>query len=183
MRSALLSLILIATFIGCGKPKTLATTTKNPTQPEWVDNSEQAGFITAVGVAAPNPLGDISFQRTQASNRAFAALAVKVQANVEAMFAEATANNVTGNGKKVNAAANQESLQVIRNLVSVQLKGIQVPHYWRDQQTGNVFALARISEETTKQMVRSYLKDQPLLHDSLKQLDIELDKRKSVTQQ
>jgi hypothetical protein len=154
------------------------TTTKNPGQPEWVDNADRAGRLTAVGTARANALGDISLQRTQATNRALGALALKLQTTVETLYAEVSATSESATGKKPSTAASQETLSVIRNLVSVKLKGAKITSFWTDNQTGQLFVLAQLNDDASYDILKTALKDQPLLQDGLKKLDAELDKRK-----
>ncbi len=154
------------------------TTTKNPGQPEWVDNADRAGRLSAVGTARANALGDVSLQRTQATNRALAALAAKLQANVESLYAEASSTSESATGKKPSAAASQETMSVIRNLVSVKIKGAKIPSFWTDSQTGQLFVLAMLNDDASFDILKTALKDQPLLQEGLKKLDAELDKQK-----
>jgi hypothetical protein len=154
------------------------TTTRNSGQPEWVDNADRAGRLSAVGTARANALGDVSLQRTQATNRALAALALKLQANVESLYAEASATSESATGKKPSTGASQETMSVIRNLVSVKIKGAKIPSFWTDNQTGQLFVLAQLNDDSSYDILKTALKDQPLLQDGLKKLDAELDKRK-----
>jgi ribosomal protein RSM22 (predicted rRNA methylase) len=181
MRKALLfSLIFIAGIVGCNKPKTVAeevtkaSSTRNPAQPEWVDNGDRAGKLTAVGIAQDNPLHDLGFQRTVAVNHAMANLAVKLQANVDALYAETTASQATS-GKKINTQMAQETRNVMRSLVTVKLKNMRVTNYWTDHQTGNLFVLASLGDDAGFEVIKD-LKSQKLLEDSLTKLDTEIAK-------
>ena len=147
------------------------TTTRNPGQPVWVDNADRDGAMTATGIAKMNPLQDINLQRTQATSRAIAALGRKLETKAESMYAEAASLTEATTGKKIAASAKSETLSVIRNLVSVRIKGVKIPSFWTDQQTGTLFALATLANDSSYEILDKALEDQPFLHASLKKMD------------
>jgi hypothetical protein len=145
------------------------TTTKDPSQPEWVDNADRKGVLTAVGMAQPNKLQDIHLQRTQATNRAYAELARKLQVNTDSLYQEAVATTEAA-GKKISEKDTRETHNTIHNLVSVKLKGVKVPSFWTDKYTGNLFVLVVLNENASYEILTEATHNQPFLQDAIKRL-------------
>jgi hypothetical protein len=141
-----------------------------------VDNADRAGRLTAVGIANPNPLDDIQLQRTQAVNRGMAALAMKLQANVDALYEEVMAHNVTGE-KKLNQQALVETKSTLRNLVTVKMRGAKAPSFWTDRQTGKLFVLCQLNDDASMGILREAAANQPALKEAIQNLDATIAKK------
>ena len=157
MRNTLLTLLSAVLVFGvaCNKPHGAptrqavdmpiikTTTTGNPEQPSWVDNADRGGVLTSVGIARPNKMGDISYQRTQAEARGFASLAKKLQAYTLTQYQEMHKQNMSDS----NSASNQELAQsndFVRVFASEKMKGARVTQYWRNKLTGDLYVLCEL---------------------------------------
>ena len=147
------------------------TSTNNKTQPEWVDNADREGKITAVGIANPNPIQDLYLQRSQAVNRGMAALAQKLETKVDSLYEELLAINSQGTGKKPSSSAISETRNTIRTLVSIKVKGVKVPSFWTDKNTGRLFVLCQLNDDASMQVLRQSVANQPELEKALDHLD------------
>jgi hypothetical protein len=145
------------------------TTTKDASQPDWVDNADRKGLITSVGMAQPNGLHDIHLQRIQATNRAYADLARKLQVSVDSLYQEAVATTEIA-GKKISEKDTRETHNTINNLVSIKLKGVKVPSFWTDKYTGNLFVLAVLNENASYEILTEAIHNQPFLKDAINHL-------------
>jgi hypothetical protein len=171
-----------AVFIGCSKPTPVqmtpqaavvqeqisdgpvlpVTTTKTRNAPLWIDNADRDGHLNAVGIAKPNSNNDKYIQRTQAVNRAYAALAQKLQQQVDSLYQELATTLDTG-----KMMANTDTKFTLQTFVSQQMKGATVPYFWTDTD-GTLYALAKLSDHASYDALNSA---RPDLAQAIKELE------------
>ena len=193
-RFVFFSLVLGLT-LACGKPETqvrqfqreqaeqdgpalTVTTTRTKGAPAWIDNADREGKLTAVGIAPPNPLNDPMVQRNQAVARGLAALAQKIQVDVDQLHSELVAlNSQSNNPKKINREALDELKDVTRTLVNIRVRGAKIPYYWTDSQNGYLYVLVQLNDGASYDILNEAASRQPALKEALKELDTEIAKK------
>ena len=143
--------------LGCGTkraPETVpvtSTTVKNA--PAWIDNEEIPDGLAATGIAQANPMGDKSFQRSQAIQDARVKLAGKLKVRVQSMFSQlnqqattAAADNTT---KPVKTdVMNRVVENISRTLVQQDLVGTTVRYFWTDPSDKSVYVFVVMTKES-----------------------------------
>lgn len=185
----LLPLLLLAT--ACRRPESYGpkpmtplkvTTTPTASAPAWIDNPTLAGPFSAVGIEAPNPMGDLAFQRTAATANARTVFARDFDTRVRALFQQLSQTSLAV-GEKLRSASGQKAQEdIVRQLTDTTLHGTQVRQFWTDPGSGTLYVLLVadpvLTQDATRAGIRRGLADlgagQGDLQEALGRLDIAL---------
>ena len=174
-RDQSLALLAIGTIlmIGCDSPQTIkpidVTSTSKQTQsdaPSWIDNPP--GALSAIGFRELNVLGDKMFQRRMATNQARVELAFVFKAQVKGMIQQSATENYMGSKDNtpnttklrsstsaLNSSLTRLSKTVDENTVDIELSGAAARQFWTDKETGDLYVLVQIDEESALAKVKA----------------------------
>jgi hypothetical protein len=158
------------------------TTTPTASAPAWIDNPTLAGPFSAVGIEAPNPMGDLAFQRTAATANARTVFARDFDTRVRALFQQLSQTSLAV-GEKLRSASGQKAQEdIVRQLTDTTLHGTQVRQFWTDPGSGTLYVLLVadpvLTQDASRAGIRRGLADlgagQGDLQEALGRLDIAL---------
>jgi hypothetical protein len=166
----LLPLVLVAP--ACKRPDSTSpkplpplkvTTTPTPAAPAWIDNPTLAGPFSAVGIEAPNPIGDLAFQRTAATANARTTFARDFETRVRSVFQQLSQTSLAV-GEKLRSASGQKAQEdTVRQLTDWTLRGTQARQFWTDPGSGILYVLLvadpALTQDATRAGVRRGLAD------------------------
>ncbi len=140
-KSWILMFVLLALMAGCsGKHKLVAGA------PDWVNQGSgafkdgESRQFYGVGVVTGVPSQTLA--RQTADQRARADIARQFDTFVSNLFRDYLASTSSNLGEKV--VEEQHVEQTIKNLTNVSVRGAKVVDYWKEPETGSIFALARL---------------------------------------
>lgn len=171
-RIALFLLPLVLVVPACRRPESTGpkplpplkvTTTPAPSAPGWIDNPTLAGPFSAVGIEAPNPMGDLAFQRTAATANARTVFARDFETRVRSLFQQLSQTSLAI-GEKLRSASGQKAQEdIVRQLTDTTLHGTQVRQFWTDPGSGNLYVLLVadpvLTQDATRTGIRRGLAD------------------------
>jgi len=169
----LLPLIGFALVASCGGgakevPKAEAT---KPPKPEWVEKGSGAfggemgkafyGVGSAWGIQNPSLL------RSTADNRARAEVARVFETYTASLMKDYQASTMAGNPAETSEEQHVE--QTIKTFTKAELAGVQIVDHWKDPESEEFFALARMDYSTFEE----YLKKGSELSEAVRQRVVE----------
>jgi hypothetical protein len=145
----LLPLLAVAFLLGCAsKEKEPAAPTSD--RPEWVDKGSGAysgemgkafyGVGSAWGIKNPSLL------RSTADNRARAEVARIFKTYTASLMKDYSASTMAGDPNETSEEQHVE--QTIKTFTKAELAGVQIVDHYKDRETGELFALARMDLST-----------------------------------
>ncbi len=190
-RIALILVPLVAGLLACNRAETTAPkplpilpntspgAKLDPAAPSWIDNPPA---FSGVGNEAPNPMGDISFQRTFAVAHARTAMARDMDLRVKAMLQELGQASLAVSEKLKNTSGQVVKEDASRQLTDVVLTGTHARSFYTDP-TGRLWVLVtpdgETAQDTLRNRVRKELTDLGLgqadLQDAISRMDVALD--------
>lgn len=149
-----LSFVFVAALIlgACSSHRTFESDMRVEDAPDWVNgqelvkSGEKGKIMRAVGQAAP--LGNVSLQKTTAANRARAALARELSLAVDSAQ-QNFSSAVEGEGE----SSSEISLDNKFNS-NILMTGSRIAAYWKDEKTGDIYALAELELKQLKDNVK-----------------------------
>lgn len=171
--AVLLPLIGFALVAGCGggaKEVPQAEATKPP-KPAWVEKGSGAfggemgkafyGVGSAWGIQNPSLL------RSTADNRARAEVARVFETYTASLMKDYQASTMAGNPAETSEEQHVE--QTIKTFTKAELAGVQIVDHWKDPESEEFFALARMDYSTFEE----YLKQGSELSEAVRQRVVE----------
>ena len=160
-RGLLLSFLTLVP-LGFGCRKALQSPPRNPSQeavwPAWIDRPATVSPLAAVGIEAPNALGDLGLQRSAALAQGRAELGRILAARVKGSIASVgQAAAYAGKGTKGGREALTAREDVARVLVDATVQGSRAEVFWTDPKTGTLFVLVVVDASVAKTDVRKDL--------------------------
>ncbi len=145
----LLPLLAVALLLGCAsKEKEPAAPTSD--RPEWVDKGSGAysgemgkafyGVGSAWGIKNPSLL------RSTSDNRARAEVARIFKTYTASLMKDYSASTMAGDPNETSEEQHVE--QTIKTFTKAELAGVQIVDHYKDRETGELFALARMDLST-----------------------------------
>ena len=197
-RIALVLLPLIAGLVACRRPENTAQkplpvlpntspgVASDPTAPNWIDNPPPN---SAVGTEGPNPMGDISFQRTIASANARVALARELDMQAKAVFQQLSQISHAVSEKLDSPNGQGAKEDISRLLTDTNLSGTRASHFYTDRK-GMLWVLVEADPELfqstlrtrTRRKLESLGLAQADLQEALKRMDGILDASRKAPQ-
>lgn len=145
----LLPLLAVPFLAGCAGEKEQMAPQKQE-RPAWVDKGSGAfeGEMGAVfyGVASAWGIKNPSLLRTTADNRARAELAKVFKTYTAALMKDYQASTMAGDPDVTSEEMHVES--TIKTFTKAELSGVQIVDHFKDSETGELFALARMDLST-----------------------------------
>jgi hypothetical protein len=166
---------LISFFLlfGCGGkakeiPQPEVTT---PQKPDWVEKGSGAfgGEMGKAfyGVGAAYGMKNPSLLRSSADNRARAEVAKVFKTYTASLMKDYQASTMAGNPEETSEEQHVE--QTIKTFTKAELAGVQIVDHWKDPETGELFALARMDLSAFEE----YLKQGSQLSEAVRQRVVE----------
>ncbi len=144
----LIPVLAISMLVGCAG-KAADVPQQNIVQaqrPAWVDKGSGAFegelgkvfYGVGVGFGPKNP----SLLRSTADNRARAEIAKIFKTYTAALMKDYAASTMAGNPEETSEEQHVE--QTIKTFTKAELAGVEIVNHWKDTETGELFALARM---------------------------------------
>ena len=148
LTSLLLFVLSFALLFGCAsKSEEVAPQPPVSDRPTWVDKGSGAfeGEMgkTFYGVASAWGIKNPSLLRTTADNRARAEIAKVFKVYTAALMKDYAASTMAGDPEVVSEEQHVES--TIKTFTKAELAGVEIVDHYKDRDTGELFALARMS--------------------------------------
>ena len=150
-RNGILTVILFPLLAACllmgcaAKTQEVAQPTE-PQRPAWVDKGSGAfeGEMGNVfyGVGSAYGIKNPSLLRSTADNRARAEVARVFKTYTAALMKDYAASTMAGDPNETSEEQHVE--QTIKSFTKAELAGVQIVDHWKDTDTGELFALARM---------------------------------------
>lgn len=141
----LLPLLAIAFLVGCAGEKQ-EVVVEQPQRPAWVDKGSGAfeGEMGAAfyGVGSAWGIKNPSLLRSTSDNRARAELARVFKTYTAALMKDYSASTMAGDPDVTSEEQHVE--QTIKTFTKAELAGVQIVDHFKDPETGELFALARM---------------------------------------
>lgn len=142
---SLISYVLLAGCGGKAKEVPQPEITKPP-KPDWVEKGSGAFGGEAgkafYGVGAAFGIKNPSLLRSTADNRARAEIARIFKTYTAALMKDYQASTMAGNPQETSEEQHVEN--TIKTFTKAELAGVQIVDHWKDPETGELFALARM---------------------------------------
>ncbi len=142
----LFPLLAACLLVGCAGTKSEVAQPVEPQRPAWVDKGSGAfegemgnafyGVGSAYGIKNPPLL------RSSADNRARAEVARVFKTYTAALMKDYAASTMAGDPNETSEEQHVE--QTIKSFTKAELAGVQIVDHWKDTDTGELFALARM---------------------------------------
>ncbi len=146
--SIIIPMLAISLFVGCaGKAKDVPPPNIVEAQrPEWVEKGSgafegEAGKVF-YGVGSAYGIKNPSLLRSASDNRARAEVARIFKTYTAALMKDYAASTMAGNPEEVSEEQHVE--QTIKTFTKAELAGVEIVNHWKDTETGELFALARM---------------------------------------
>jgi hypothetical protein len=127
-------------------------------EPKWV-SSPTAAFpedkgkaIYGVGIAEKLHMPDLYILRTSAEERARRAVAATLSTMVASIFKDYTSAAFTPSMKQGEIQSLTENVQ--KSVVTETLDGAEIMDHWTNPQTGDIYALCKLSMDSVAQTIR-----------------------------
>jgi len=139
---------LLAAFLimGCAAKTQEVAQPTGPQKPAWVDKGSGAfeGEIgnAFYGVGSAYGIKNPSLLRSTADNRARAEVARVFKTYTAALMKDYAASTMAGDPNETSEEQHVE--QTIKSFTKAELAGVQIVDHWKDTDTGELFALARM---------------------------------------
>ena len=163
-------LISLFLLFGCGgKAKDIPQPESQ--KPEWVEKGSGAfgGELGKAfyGVGAAYGIKNPSLLRSSADNRARAEVARIFKTYTASLMKDYQASTMAGNPEETSEEQHVE--QTIKTFTKAELAGVQIIDHWKDPETGELFALARMDLSAFE----GYLKQGSQLSEAVRQRVVE----------
>jgi hypothetical protein len=195
-RSTFILLALVLGTQACRKADTIAsrelpaipvTTTSTASAPAWIDNPEP---FSATGIEAPNPMGDLDFQRTAATAKARTRLARDLETQARSLFQQVAQTSFAVGEKLKSASGQRAQEEIVRQLTDLTLRGTQARRFWTDPKSGMLYVLVvadpALAQSSVRERIRQGLADlgagQADLQEAVTRLDAALASRDKASQ-
>jgi len=168
-----LPLISLFLLLGCGgKAKEIPQSEVTKSQkPDWVEKGSGAfgGEIGKAfyGVGSTYGINNPSLLRSSADNRARAEVAKVFKTYTASLMKDYQASTMAGNPEETSEEQHVE--QTIKTFTKAELAGVQIIDHWKDPETGEFFALARMDLSAFE----DYLKQGSELSEAVRQRVVE----------
>ena len=190
-RIALILLPLVVGLLACKRPETtgskplpiLANTSAgasgDPAAPSWIGDPPP---FSVLGSEAPNPMGDLSFQRTFAIAHARTALARDMDLRVRAMLQELGQSSLAVGEKLRNTGGQVAKEDTSRQLTDTVLSGTRAQKF-HTSPDGTLWVLVVIDPEAAKDSLRTRVRKELVdlglgqndLQDAVARMDAAID--------
>ncbi|WP_145999141.1 LPP20 family lipoprotein [Oceanicoccus sp. KOV_DT_Chl] len=148
--TTLTSLIIFTLLNACSSQTTVESDLGINGAPDWVNQGTQAidnndgRLIHGVGMAPP--MGDSSLQKNTASNRARAEIANILKSYIDSNVKDYTAS-------RSDTGAQMSIEREIKVSTQLALSGSRVLGYWKDDNTGDIYAFAELNFDSIEELI------------------------------